>query len=345
MHRFARPATLGSWAALLTAATTAAHAETADAFYTDKQVKLVVSSGAGGGYDAYARLLARHLVKYLPGTKLVIQNMPGAAGLAAINYTYNIAEKDGSYIADAYSTMPLYPLLDGTNAKFDAFKLNWLGSISRATSVCVAWHTAPFKTLEDAMNKTMRLSSTGATGWRTIMPRVYNEVGGTKFEIIMGYTTGNDLLAIERGEVDGGCITWDALASTRAEWIKDQKLTYLAQMGVKPLAALKGVPMGLDRIKNSRDREAAELILSQQETGRPYVMPPGVPSDRVEFMRAAFTKTMSDPEYLAESEKSGLLVDPLTGAEVQEIIKKAYATNKETVDYAKAILERASTAK
>lgn len=282
-------------------------AETATEFYRDRQVKLVVGTGAGGGYDAYARLLARHIVKYLPGTKLVVQNMAGAAGLSAINHTYNLAERDGSYMADAPSTMPLYPLLDGTNAKFDAIKLNWLGSISRATSVCVAWHSAPFKTLQDAIARPMRLSSTGSTGWRTIMPRVYNIVGGTKFEIITGYSTGNDLLAIERGEVDGGCITWDALTSTRSDWIKEKKLTYLAQMGLKPLEALKDIPMGIDRITEPTSREATELILSQQETGRPYVMPPGVPAERVDFMRAAFLKTMSDPAYLAESASLGLL--------------------------------------
>lgn len=321
------------------------HAETATEFYKDRQVKLIVGTGAGGGYDAYARLLARHMIKYLPGTKLVVQNMAGAAGLSAINHTYNLGERDGSYMADAPSTMPLYPLLDGMNAKFDAKKLNWLGSISRATSVCVAWHSTAFKKLEDAIARPMRLSSTGSTGWRTIMPRVYNIVGGTKFEIITGYATGNDLLAIERGEVDGGCITWDALTSTRNDWIRENKLTYLAQMGLKPLDALKDVPMGIDRITDPIIKQATELILSQQETGRPYVMPPGVPAERVEFMRSVFLKTMADPAYLAESGSLGLLVDPMTGTEVQSLIAKAYASNETTVAYARSILERASTLK
>lgn len=329
----------------LIASATGAHAQPAAEFYKDLSLKLIVSSGAGGGYDVYSRMLARHIVKHLPGTKIVVQNMPGASGLTAINHMYNLAPKDGSIFADTYSTMPLYPLLDGTNAKFDSLKINWIGSTSRATSVCIAWHTNPFKTLDDASVKTMKLSSTGATGWRSILPRVYNEIGGTKFQVIMGYDSPGAYLAIERGEVDGSCTTFDTLSATQIDWINNKRITFLAQFGLQPLAALKDVPMGLDRIKKKDDREAAELILSQQETGRPYMMPPGVPTDRVEFIRAAFAKTMSDGDFLKDSDKSNLLVDAMTGAQMDELLKRIYATPKASVDHAKAILERASKEK
>lgn len=319
-----------------------AQAQPAAEFYKDFSLKLIVSSGAGGGYDVYSRMLARHIVKHLPGTKIVVQNMPGASGLTAINHIYNLAPKDGSIFSDTYSTMPLYPLLDGTNAKFDAMKVNWIGSISRATSVCVAWHTNSFKTLDDASVKTMKLSSTGATGWRSILPRVYNEIGGTKFQVIMGYDSPGAYLAIERGEVDGSCTTFDTLSATQIDWINNKRITFLAQFGLQPLAALKDVPMGLDRINKKDDRAAAELILSQQETGRPFMMPPGVPRDRVEYIRAAFTKTMADPEFLRDCEKGNLLVDAMTGAQMDELLKRIYATPKASVDHAKAILERAS---
>jgi tripartite-type tricarboxylate transporter receptor subunit TctC len=319
-----------------------ASAQSAADYYKDNTIRLIVSSGAGGGYDVYSRMLARHIVKHLPGTKIVVQNMPGASGLTAINYMSNVAPKDGSVFADTYSTMPLYPLLDGTNAKFDAMAVNWIGSISRATSVCIAWHTNAFKTLDDASAKPMKLSSTGATGWRSILPRVYNEIGGTKFEVIMGYDSGGAYLAIERGEVDGSCTTFDTLSATQIDWIKSKKITFLAQFGLQPLAALKDVPMGLDRIKKPEDREAAELILSQQETGRPYLMPPGVARDRVELVRAAFAKTMQDTEFLADCDKGNLLVDAMTGAQMDALLKKIYATPKKSVDHAKAILERAA---
>lgn len=340
-YRFAS----ASICAYLLLGATAANAQTAAEFYKDLSIKLIVSSGAGGGYDVYSRMLARHMVKYLPGTKIVVQNMPGASGLAAINHMYNLAPKDGSVFADTYSTMPLYPLLDGTNAKFDALKFNWIGSISRATSVCIAWQTNDFKTLDDAAAKSMKLSSTGATGWRSILPRVFNEIGGTKFQVIMGYDSSGAYLAIERGEVDGSCTTFDTLSATQIDWINNKKITFLAQFGLQPLAALKDVPMGLGRIKKKDDREAAELILSQQETGRPYLMPAGVPADRVEFIRSAFTKTMNDLDFLKDCEKSNLLVDAMTGAQMDDLLKRTYATPKASVDHAKAILERATREK
>ena len=319
-----------------------AGAQTAEEFYKGRQIKLIVSSGAGGGYDVYSRMLARHIVRHLPGPKIVVQNMPSASGLAAINHIYNAADKDGSVFGDTYSTMPLYPLLDGTNAKFDVLRLNWLGSVSRALSVCIAWHSNDFKSIEDAVARPMRLSSTGATGWRSILPRFFNEVGGTQFQVIMGYDSGGAYLAIERGEVDGSCTTYDTLSATQMDWIQGKKITFLAQFGLQPHPELAGVPMGLDLIKKPDDRAAAELILSQQEMGRPYVMPPSVPADRVAFMREAFTKTMTDPIYLEESKRANLMVDPLTGAEMEALIKKAYATPSQTVEQARAILRRAS---
>ena len=322
-----------------------AEAQSAAEFYKDRTVTVIVGSGAGGGYDVYTRMLTRHMVKHLPGTRLVVQNMPGASGLTAINYAFNAAPKDGSLISDAYSTMPLYPLLDGKNAQFDVFKFNWIGSIARATSVCIAWHTNSFKTLDDAMARPMKLSSTGATGWRSILPNFYNEVGGTKFDVVMGYDSAGAYLAIERGEVDGSCTTYDTLMATAMDWLQNNRLTFLAQFGLQPLEAIRNVPMGLDRIKNKADREAAELVLSQQETGRPFLMPPGVPTDRVEFMRKAFMATMRDPEYLAETQKANLLVDSMDGASMDVLIKRAYATPESSVKHAKAILERASAEK
>lgn len=319
-----------------------AGAQTAEEFYKGRQVKLIVSSGAGGGYDVYSRMLAQHIVRHLPGTKIVVQNLPGASGLVATNHMYNAADKDGSVFGDTYSTMPLYPLLDGTNAKFDVLKMNWLGSISRALSVCIAWHTNDFKKLDDAVARPMRLSSTGATGWRSILPRFFNEVGGTQFEVIMGYDSAGAYLAIERGEVDGSCTTYDTLSATQIDWIQGKKITFLAQFGLQPHPDLPGVPMGLDRIKKPEDRQAAELILSQQEMGRPYMMPPGVPKDRVQFMREAFTRTMNDPVYRADSKRANLMVDPLTGAEMDAIIRKAYATPAKIVEHARAILKRAA---
>jgi len=340
MRRISKVIAIAMMAGMLSESS--ACAQTAEEFYKGRQLKLIVSSGAGGGYDMYSRMLARHIVGQLPGTRIVVQNIPGASGLVAINHMYNAAEKDGSVFADTYSTMPLYPLLDGTNAKFDVLKFNWLGSISRALSVCIAWHTNDFKTLDDAVVRQMRLSSTGATGWRSILPRFFNEVGGTQLDVIMGYDSAGAYLAIERGEVDGSCTTYDTLSATQMDWIQGKKITFLAQFGLQPHPELAGVPMGLDRIKKPDDRQAAQLILSQQEMGRPFLMPPGVPEDRVAFIREAFTRTMNDPTFLKESKRADLMIDPLTGAEMDAILKNAYGTTAYIVEHARAILKRAA---
>ncbi len=323
--------------------TASASAQTAAEFYKGRQLTLIVSSGPGGGYDTYSRMLARFIGKHFPGgePRIVIQNMPGADGITALNYVYNVSARDGSVIADTYSTMPFYNLLDGRNAKFDPLKLHWLGSISKAISVCIAWETSNFKTIEDTMERSMRLSGTGVGGWRVTLPRLYNLIAGSKFEVITGYATPNDYLAIERGEVDGSCTTYDTLRATKMNWIEGKKIRFLAQFGFGPTQGLEGVPMGLDKVKNPEDRRAMELILSQQETGRPYVTPPDVPADRVQYLREAFDATMKDPDFIDAARKASLWFEPLTSAQIDALIKKAYASPPELVAHAKSLLERA----
>ena len=327
----------------LPVAITSANAQSAADFYKGRNLTLIVSSGPGGGYDTYSRMLARFLPKHFPGgePRMVIQNMPGADGITALNYVSNAAARDGSVISDTYSTMPFYMLLDGRNAKFDPLKLNWLGSISKAISVCIAWETSSFKTLDDVMSRSMKLSGTGAGGWRVILPRLYNLVAGSKFDVITGYATPNDYLAIERGEVDGSCTTYDTLRATKMNWIEGKKIRFLAQFGLQPALGLENVPMGLDRVTNTDDRRAFELVLSQQETGRPYVTPPDVPADRVQLLRDAFDATMKDPDFIDAAQKATLWLEPMNAAQIDALMKKAYATPSAVVEHAKSLLERA----
>ena len=319
-----------------------ASAQSVEDFYKSHQVTLIISSGAGGGYDVYSRLLARFIGSHIPGNpRIVPQNMPGADGLTAINYVTNVAPKDGSLISDTYSTMPFYMLVDGRNAKFDARQINWLGSISKALSVCIAWRGGSFNTLDDAMQRAMRVAGTGATGWRSILPHLYNIVAGSKFNVITGYATGADYLAVERGEVDGSCTTYDTLLASEISWIKDKKIIFLAQFADQPAPELPDVPLGLDRIKNADDRAAMELILAQQETGRPYLTPPGVPQDRVRALQAAFDATMKDPDFIAAANEANLWLAPMDAQRMQVLIDKAYATPPSIVARAKSLLEQA----
>jgi tripartite-type tricarboxylate transporter receptor subunit TctC len=237
--------------------------------------------------------------------------------------------------------MPLYPLLDGQSATFDALQFNWIGSIARAMSVCIAWHTTNFHTLDDVIQREMKTSATGIGGWRVIAPRMLNIVAGTKFKVITGYGPNEDYLAIERGEVEGSCTTYDTLQATQYEWLRQKKVRFIAQYGQKPEPELGNATMVIDRIKNPEDRKAFDLIMSQQEYGRPFAFPPNVPADRVQAMRAAFNATMQDPAFRSEAEKSHLWLDSLTGERMQELLKAAYASPPEVIQRAKSILTQA----
>jgi len=327
---------------MVTCASVSASAQTPEQFYKTHQITLIISSGAGGGYDVYSRLLARFLGNHIPSNPRIIpQNMEGADGLTAINYVTNVAPKDGSVISDTYSTMPFYMLVDGRNAKFDASQINWLGSISKALSVCIAWKGRGFDTLDDAMQRNMRVAGTGATGWRSVLPHLYNLVAGSKFDVITGYATGADYLAVERGEVDGSCTTYDTLLASEIEWIRQKKIIFLAQFADTPAPEMPDVPLGLDRIKSKDDRAAMELILAQQETGRPYLTPPGVPADRVQALQAAFEATMKDPDFIAAAKEANLWLAPMDADHMRTLIQKAYATPPEIVSRAKSLLQEA----
>jgi tripartite-type tricarboxylate transporter receptor subunit TctC len=319
-----------------------ARAQSVADFYKGRNLTFISSSGTGGGYDVYSRVLARFIGRYVPGRPhIVVENMPGAGGITEINYMYNAAARDGSVMADTYSTMPFYLLLDGRNAKFDPRKINWLGSSSRAVSLCLSWGPSSFKTLDDVMRRSMRVSSTGATGWRAVLPHLYNEIAGSKFDVIAGYAENNDYLAVERGEVDGICTNYDTILATRPNWLSQHLINPLVQFGDRPLPGMAQAPMALDHAKSSLDRDAMRLILAQQETGRPYFFPPGVPAGRVAALRAAFERTMKDPDFLEAARRAHLLIDPTSPEAMNRLISSAYASPAATIARARSLLAQA----
>lgn len=319
-----------------------AAAESVADFYKGKTVTVIVGSGAGGGYDTNTRLLARHMSRHIPGEPhIIVQNMPAASGIAALNHIYTIAPRDGTVFSAVINNMPYDPLFGGPAARFDVFQLNWLGSLSKQTNVCLAWKASPFKSLDDVMQKKMRVSATGATGWRSFLPRLFNGVAGTQFDVINGYDFPGSMLAVARGEVDGICADYATVKATQNDWIKRGDIVVLAQFGLSALKGLEQVPMGIEQVKDGLDRQAVRLFLSQQEFGRPYVMPPEVPKDRLAALRAAFEATMSDPAFLEDAEKIQMDVSPLTGAELDTLFQEAYASSPEVVARTKVLLHRA----
>jgi tripartite-type tricarboxylate transporter receptor subunit TctC len=315
------------------AATSAAQAQSARDFYKDKNVRFIIPSGAGGGYDAYGRLLARHLADHIPGNPhLIVENMPGASGLTGTNWLYNVAPKDGTVMAATYNTLLTEPLFGNTRAKYDPVKFEWIGSITTQYNSCMVWHTSPIKTIEDAMKQEVKVSTTGMTGNSAQTPGMLNMLIGTKFKLIAGYTTTGMRLAVEQGEVDGICgFSYDTYAASDPEWLKDNKIRFILQTGNKAVKELPDVPLLINYVKDPKELAALKVLGVNEEIGRPFMFPPGVPASLVTALRTAFMETMKDPKFLADCEKMHIDPDPMTGEDIQKMLKEAYSAPKNVV--------------
>ena len=306
-------------------------------FYRGKQINLLIASGAGGGYDAYARALARHMGRHIAGNPSIIpKNVPGAGGLIAANTLYNNTQPDGLTFGALTNGAAMDPLFGETAARFDGQKFNWLGSIGKLENICVTWIGSPITKIEQAKAREISVSATGATGNSAIMPKIVNEFLGTKFKVIGGYSEGaGQTLALERGEVDGICgLSYSTLKAGRPDWFRDHKLNIILQIGLNKIRDLPDVPNAYDLVADADAKRALQLILIRQEMGRPYALPPGVPAERVGVLRQAFEDTLKDPQFIAEAEKLQLEIDPLTGAQISDLLKTAYSAPKPIVDRA-----------
>jgi tripartite-type tricarboxylate transporter receptor subunit TctC len=305
-----------------------AQAQSPADFYKGKTITFIVSSGAGGGYDRWARTLAIYLPKHIPGhPDVVVKNMAGAGGIKAGDYLYSVAAKDGTVIGGLQNNVPFEPLWGTKQATFDTTKFNWLGTPSVETSILTVWYTSPVNTWEDVKKTEITVGSSGAHSTPSFYGHLLNDVLGLKLKIIVGYKSQTQaFLAMERGEINGfPSVFYSSLKATRPDWIRDKKVKLLVQMGQRKDPELPNVPYMLDLIKNPADKAVAEAAFGPLGTGRPYLLPPGVPADRVAAMRKAFTDTFNDPQFRADAHKHGLDVDaPRSGEELQAYIQKIY---------------------
>jgi tripartite-type tricarboxylate transporter receptor subunit TctC len=327
-------------AALLVAASTTwpgqGFAQSAEDFFKSATLTVYVASGAGGGYDATARTVARHMARFLPGNpNIVIKNMPGAAGLLGANFLYNNAPKDGSALLAAANAPLMLPIYDSKIAHFDPRKFEWIGSTDKQQAICVTWHTSSIKTLEDATKRDVPVAATGVAAGPGIYPKILNALFGTKFKVIAGYDTGGMRLALEKGEVDGICgLAYQTWKLTSADWIANKRLNILTQLGLEKNKEIPDVPLAVDQLKNSDDRHVLELIVVPQEFGRPVLAPPGVPADRMALYRKAFQSMLQDKEFLDESAKQRMSIEPLDDKQIQALLARAYAAPKHIKDRA-----------
>jgi tripartite-type tricarboxylate transporter receptor subunit TctC len=320
-----------SIAALLLLAGLAAAPAQADGladFYKGKTVALVVGSSTGGGYDTMTRAIARFIGRHIPGNPtVVVRNMPGAGGITAMNYIYNAAEQDGTVLALVQNNTPLEPLFGTKQARYDATRLHWLGTPSFEVAMVLLWHTVPVNSVQDLKERETQMGASGANSTPAFYARLLNATLGTRMKLVNGYPGQNDaLLAMERGELDGyPSVFQSALTSTRPTWLSQKLAKAIVQYGPERLAELRDVPFAPDLITNEDDKVLMQVGFAPLALGRPLVMPPQAPADRVAAMRKALAETFADPEFLAEGERMGLAVNaPRSGAQLQDVIAHAY---------------------
>lgn len=292
-------------------------------FYKGKQVTLIVGAASGGGYDALARLLARHIGNHIPGNpNVIVQNMPGAGSLQATNHLYNIAPKDGTVFGLVQRDMLVAKAMNAPGIRFEIEKFNWIGNMASEIGIVVAWHASPLKTTDDLFKTEMIVGGTGTTIDTETSPRLMNSLIGTKFRIVSGYTgTTEVLLAMERGEVMGlGDWSLSNIRSRNPQMLQEGKIRLLMQTALKKAPDLPNVPLVLDFVKNAEDRQVMEAFLSQKAVARPVLAPPGIPADRVQALRAAFMAMAADPEFIKDADRSRLEVSPTSGEEVEKVI-------------------------
>ena len=313
--------------------TATAQTPSVEEFYKNKQIRLIVSSEPGGGYDNYARLVARHLGNHIPGNpSVIVQNMPGAGGLTAANNIYNVAPKDGTVIGHVQRNVPFMAIQGQQGPRFDPTKFNWLGSLNNEVNVCISWHDSKVKTVQDALKTELVVGGSGPNDTE-VTPALLNNILGTKFKIISGYPSSSAVtLAIERGEVEGLCSSYSSIENRNAHWLRDKKINFLVQNSVRKHPDLPNVPLALEFAKSEEDRQLIELNDARLIMGRPFMAPPDVPEDRVKALRAAFSAMVKDPNFIADAKKQNLELTPVDGDDVQSLLERVAKTPKGVIE-------------
>ncbi|HYK79199.1 MAG TPA: tripartite tricarboxylate transporter substrate-binding protein [Micropepsaceae bacterium] len=294
----------------------------AEGFYKGKSITFIIGSAPGGGYDTYSRLLASHLGQNLDGRPSIIpQNMPGAGSIRAANYLYNAARKDGTAIGMLDQAIYLYQILGTPDLKIDAVKFQWIGRILRNSAVLFARREAQVHRIADVFDKELIVSASGTAS--RLNWTVLKNALGMKFTLIQGYQgTGDSMLALERGEVDALSVEWPILRVTGQNLIREGKINLLVQTGLEKEADISQIPRMIDLARNEDERKLLELFSSPSLIGRSVVAPPGTAPERVAELRRAFMATIRDASFLADVRRTGLLISPLPGEELQAAVAK-----------------------
>ncbi len=316
--------------------------EASPGFFKGKTLDMIVSSGAGGGQDANARLIARHWAKHIPGaTTMVVKNMPGAGHLRAANFLANQAPKDGTVLSALVPSFVLSQVLQTSKGiQFDAAQFGWLGASAANNSTFYVWSTSPVKTMADATRYETPMGATGAGSYTMIYPAIMNAIVGTKFKIVAGYkSTAEVNLALERGEVQGRAgNNFNSLKMENADWLRDGKVRLLAQVGLERDPEYPDLPLMMEFGKTEEDRSLLKLFSADIALGRPFLTTPGVPADRLELLRSSFMATLKDATLLKEAHAANLEISPVPGARLEEVVREIVSAPPDVVRRAREAL-------
>ncbi len=328
-------------AAILLLAARPAAADAIEDFYRGRTVTIVIGFGPGETYDLYARLLARHMGRHIPGRPTLLpQNMPGAGSLNAANHLYNVAPRDGSAFGVTHRFVPIMPLLAMEGAQFDAQKFSYIGSANQENAVCYGRADAGIANLADWKTKTLLVGTTGKGAELTTFNATLRNVLGLKLKVISGYLTSTEVsAAVEKGELQGRCgESFGSLMQIHPDWVEKHTINLLIELGLAHDPKIPDLPLLPTLISDSTDRQAVELLLSPSRMGRPFFGPPGMPRDRLQALRTAFEATLRDPELLADAKKERLDIMDMPGAEMEALLGRLYGAPNAVIARARALV-------
>ena len=323
----------------------AALAQDVEAFYKGKTIEVYAGSNPGSGYDNYARIVARHIDKFVPGSPTVIvKNMPGASGLPLANFLYNQAPRDGSMFAILHNNLTVEPLIGNKNARYDPAKFGWIGSASILTNVCVTWHTHPLRTISDLRSREWVTGGTASRSSTVQQAHTFMVLGGAKLKVIPGYkSTTAMILAMERGEIEVACgIGFDSVKSSTS-YYREGKIIPVMQLGNKKHAELQDVPFIYDMLVDPAFKPVADFITQRLAIGRAFAAPPEVPAARLKALRDAFWAALNSPELLAEAKVQNMDIEPQRGEVIQKLVQELLQTPMDVVEITNSVLENKYT--
>lgn len=319
----------------------AARAEDVASFYRGKRIQLIIGYGPGGGYDLYARMLARFVSAHIPGNPVIVpQNMPGAGSRSAANWLYKVAPQDGTVIATLGQATPTDQALGQPGVQFDARKFNWIGNLSVVNNIMFVSAVSGVSIFAQAKTKPLAIGATGASSPSVLYPQVSNNLLGSRFRIIAGYPGGGDInIAVERHELDGrGSDSWASMKATNPDWLRNHTINILFQIGPHRETDLPDVPLWTELAGNDDQRRVLELLSGDVSVGRPILTAPNVPADRIQALRQAFKDTVNDPLFIAAAKAANMEMHPMYGEELQQVVDKIVSSPQNIVAMVKQVI-------